>query len=38
MADALLLTSQRVAPQKLKTSGFQFKYDRLETALSHILR
>ena len=38
MADALLLSSQRVAPTRLKESGFQFKYVNLNDALSQILR
>ena len=37
MADALLLSSQRVEPERLKTSGYQFKYSQLETALQHVL-
>jgi uncharacterized protein (TIGR01777 family) len=37
MADALLLTSQRVKPQKLEGSGFQFRYLHLEPALKSIL-
>lgn len=37
MADALLLSSMRVEPQRLKESGFVFKYPELEGALSHIL-
>jgi uncharacterized protein (TIGR01777 family) len=38
MADALLLSSQRVEPQKLQRSGYQFLYSQLEPALLHILR
>jgi uncharacterized protein (TIGR01777 family) len=33
MADALLLSSQRVLPQKLRESGFEFEFPRLEEAL-----
>jgi uncharacterized protein (TIGR01777 family) len=35
MADATLLTSQRVEPALLKESGFVFKYPELEGALRH---
>jgi uncharacterized protein (TIGR01777 family) len=35
MADALLLSSQRVAPQKLQETKFAFRYMELEPALSH---
>ena len=38
MADALLLSSQRVEPERLKTSDYPFKYVQLEAALSHVLR
>jgi uncharacterized protein len=38
MADALLLSSQRVEPVKLKASGYQFKYSQLDLALQRILR
>jgi uncharacterized protein len=37
MADALLLTSQRVEPEVLKARGFGFQFPRLELALKHIL-
>jgi uncharacterized protein (TIGR01777 family) len=33
MADALLLTSQRVKPAQLEAAGYQFKYSNLEDAL-----
>ena len=38
MADALLLSSMRVEPLRLKETGFVFQYPELEGALSHILR
>ncbi len=37
MADALLLSSQRVAPQKLQQLGYRFLHPDLATALSAIL-
>jgi uncharacterized protein len=37
MADALLLSSQRVEPSVLKSKGFEFKWSMLEAALRHIL-
>jgi uncharacterized protein (TIGR01777 family) len=37
MADALLLASQRVSPDRLKQAGFEFKYPNLEGALKHAL-
>ena len=37
MADALLLSSQRVEPSVLKSKGFEFKWPTLETALKYIL-
>jgi uncharacterized protein len=37
MADATLLSSQRVEPARLKESGFVFKYPELEGALKHTL-
>lgn len=38
MADALLLSSQRVEPAKLKASAYAFKYSQLDAALQHVLR
>jgi hypothetical protein len=38
MADALLLSSQRVEPKRLKDAGYQFQYSQLAPALSHILK
>lgn len=38
MADALLLSSQRVEPKRLSESGFTFNYANLNDALSVILR
>ena len=38
MADEMLLTSQRVAPKKLKDAGFKFKDDELEPTLKRLLR
>jgi uncharacterized protein len=37
MADALLLSSQRVEPRKLETSNYQFQYPNLDSALRHVL-
>jgi uncharacterized protein (TIGR01777 family) len=37
MADALLLSSQRVAPQKLLDARFSFRFAELESALRHAL-
>lgn len=37
MADALLLSSQKVYPQKLKDTGCRFAYPHLEDALRHLL-
>jgi uncharacterized protein len=37
MADALLLSSQRVEPSSLKQSGYEFRYAKLESALRAIL-
>jgi len=37
LADALLLSSQRVAPAALEASGFRFDYPELEGALRHVL-
>ncbi len=38
MADALLLSSQRVYPQHLNESGFRFQYSNLQEALMNILK
>ena len=38
MADALLLSSQRVEPIRMKEASYRFKYPELEPALSHILK
>ena len=37
MADALLLASSRVEPQRLAGSGYSFQYPTLEAALRHVL-
>ena len=37
MANELLLASARVVPQKLQTSGYQFRFEDLESALRHTL-
>ncbi len=37
MADALLLSSARVHPARLLTSGYAFRYPQLEPALRHML-
>ncbi len=37
MADALLLSSQRVQPEKLAKVGYQFRYETLQSALQAIL-
>ena len=37
MADALLLSSQRVEPKRLKEAGYQFQHSDLRSALSHVL-
>lgn len=37
MADALLLSSQRVAPTRLKEADYRFSYSELEQALSALL-
>jgi NAD dependent epimerase/dehydratase family enzyme len=34
MADATILASQRVAPEKLAGAGFEFRHPHLETALT----
>lgn len=38
MADALLLSSARVVPQKLLTHGFQFQFPLLDNSLQHLLK
>jgi uncharacterized protein (TIGR01777 family) len=38
MADALLLSSQRVEPARLVASGHRFRFPELEGALRHLLR
>lgn len=38
MADALLLSSQRVEPERLKANGFQFAFSQLDDALRHVLQ
>ena len=38
MADALLLSSQRVEPERLNASGYTFQYSELEKALPHVLK
>lgn len=38
MADAALLSGQRVLPSKLEASGFQFNFTHLEAALRHTLK
>jgi uncharacterized protein (TIGR01777 family) len=37
MADALLLSSSRVDPKKLRDTGYQFQHAALEAALRHVL-
>jgi uncharacterized protein (TIGR01777 family) len=37
MADALLLSSTRVLPQRLIEAGYQFRFESLEPALRHVL-
>jgi NAD dependent epimerase/dehydratase family enzyme len=37
MADALLLASARVLPERLLKSGFAFRFPDLEGALVHVL-
>jgi uncharacterized protein (TIGR01777 family) len=37
VADALLLSSARVEPLRLKEAGYQFKYPQLESAMHHIV-
>ena len=38
MADALLLSSQRVKPKRLKAAGYQFQHSDLRSALRHVLK
>ncbi len=38
MADALLLSSARVQPDKLVSSGYAFQYPQLEPALVHLIQ
>ena len=38
MGEALLLGSERVAPQRLIAGGYEFRYSQLEQALAHILK
>ena len=38
MADALLLSSQRVLPKKLESLGYHFQYSDLAAALKNILK
>lgn len=38
MADALLLSSARILPQRLISGGYQFRFPELEGALRHALR
>jgi uncharacterized protein (TIGR01777 family) len=38
MADALLLSSQRVEPKRLNETAYRFRYSNLNDALSEILR
>jgi len=38
MADALLLSSTRVEPLRLKETGYTFQYPELEGALRHVLK
>lgn len=37
MADALLLSSQRVEPRQLAKSGYRFQFNDLDAALRHVL-
>lgn len=37
MADALLLASERVVPERLQAAGYKFKYPALDGALRHVL-
>lgn len=38
MADALLLSSQRIFPKRLAASGYQFRHEQLEAALREVLQ
>jgi uncharacterized protein len=38
MADALLLSSTRVAPSRLQEAGYKFQHPELEGALKHVLK
>jgi NAD dependent epimerase/dehydratase family enzyme len=38
LADALLLTSQRVIPAVLSEHGFEFAHPKLDAALTDLLR
>jgi uncharacterized protein (TIGR01777 family) len=38
MGEALLLGGQRVEPERLKSSGYQFQYSQLESALRGVLQ
>jgi NAD dependent epimerase/dehydratase family enzyme len=37
LAEDLLYSSQRVVPEQLEASGFEFAYPELEDALRHVL-
>jgi NAD dependent epimerase/dehydratase family enzyme len=37
MADALLLSSTRVVPERLEKAGYSFRFAELEGALRHVL-
>jgi NAD dependent epimerase/dehydratase family enzyme len=37
MADALLLASARVLPNRLQEAGYEFRFPELEAALRHVL-
>ncbi len=37
VADALLLSSQRIEPAKLKETGYEFRHPELESAFQHML-
>jgi uncharacterized protein (TIGR01777 family) len=38
MADALLLSSQRVEPERLKATGYEFQFSQLQSALQPLLK